>query len=65
MEAFGTEGKAGFTYAPSKKHLDALYDKSPTLPVNAKHMNSKHYISIHWTEKWMLDGGKSTTSPVE
>ena len=29
VEAFGTKGKADFTYAPSKKHLDVLYDKSP------------------------------------
>lgn len=29
VEAFGIKGKADFTYAPSKKHLDVLYDKSP------------------------------------
>lgn len=29
VEAFGIKGKAEFTYAPSKKHLDVLYDKSP------------------------------------
>lgn len=29
VEGFGAEGKADFTSAPSKKHLDVLYDKSP------------------------------------